>query len=126
MATTVDVELGSRSYPIYIGRGLFDDSFASETMRKHLAGTKVLVVTNDLVGPLHLAKVVAALKQDSALSVETLVLPDGEEQKTMDNIMKVMDKALETHMDRRSTFVALGGGVIGDMVSRGAAPLLPP
>lgn len=128
---TVQVGLGDRSYPIYIGREFFDENslasvasstnFASETLRKHLVGKKVLVVTNDRVGPLHLNKVVQALKADPALQVETIVLPDGEDEKTMENIMKIMDVALQTRMDRRATFVALGGGVIGDMVGFAAA-----
>lgn len=80
-----------------------------------------MVVTNDRVGPLHLEKVLKAFNSDPELVVNHLVLPDGEDEKTMDNIMKIMDKALEARLDRRSTFVALGGGVIGDMVGFAAA-----
>jgi 3-dehydroquinate synthase len=121
-ATTIEVGLGDRSYPIYLGRGLFDGDFASKALRNHLAGDKVLVVTNAVVGPLHLKKVVDALERDPRnIIVETLLLPDGEEEKTMSTIMKIMDKALETRMDRQSSFVALGGGVVGDMVGFAAA-----
>jgi 3-dehydroquinate synthase len=139
----VNVGLGERSYPIYIGRELFKggsgsaaegegegeageeagtlSTFASETLRKHVAGKKVLVITNDLVAPLHLEKIVGALEADPSLQVETVVLPDGEDEKTIANIMTIMDAALELRLDRRSTFVALGGGVIGDMVGFAAA-----
>ena len=55
------------------------------------------------------------------LQVDTLVLPDGEEHKSMDVMSKVLDKALELGLDRKATFVALGGGVIGDMVGFAAA-----
>jgi 3-dehydroquinate synthase len=55
------------------------------------------------------------------LVVETLVLPDGEENKNMEVLGLILDKALECALDRKTTFVALGGGVIGDMVGFAAA-----
>lgn len=119
--STVEVDLGDRSYPIYIGRDFFSDDFASKTLRKHVSGKNVLVITNDRVAPLHLDKVLKVFEADSELVVNHLILPDGEDEKTMENIMKIMDKALEARLDRRSTFVALGGGVIGDMVGFAAA-----
>jgi len=74
------------------------------------------------VAPLYLDTTVAALKAgNSKLQVDTLVLPDGEEHKDMETLMKILDKALETKLDRKSTMVALGGGVIGDMVGFAAA-----
>ncbi|CAN0114611.1 unnamed protein product [Heterosigma akashiwo] len=114
----VEVDLDDRSYPIYIGTDLYDDG---ELIRKHVKGKKVLVVTNDVVGPLYLDKIVKALEKDSQIEVETVVLPDGEENKTMEVLMMIMEKALATRMDRKCTFVALGGGVIGDMVGFAAA-----
>lgn len=55
------------------------------------------------------------------MEVETVVLPDGEEFKSLEVLTKVFDKALETRLDRKCTFVALGGGVIGDMTGFAAA-----
>uniref|UniRef100_A0A7R9YWX5 3-dehydroquinate synthase, chloroplastic n=1 Tax=Pseudictyota dubia TaxID=2749911 RepID=A0A7R9YWX5_9STRA len=116
---SVDLEEG-RDYPIYIGAE-FDPTEAGKMLRSHVKGKRVLVVTNDKLAPLYLEKYEAMLKEGGELQVDTLVLPDGEEKKTMDVMMKVLDKCLELKLDRKVTFVALGGGVIGDMVGFAAA-----
>ncbi|XP_024520047.1 3-dehydroquinate synthase, chloroplastic isoform X1 [Selaginella moellendorffii] len=118
----VDVDLSDRTYPIYIGSGLLDKP---ELLQKHVKGKNVLVVTNTTVAPLYLEKVVGLLKANgSKINVESVILPDGEKYKDMGTLMKVFDKAVETRMDRRCTFVALGGGVIGDMCGFAAAAFL--
>ncbi|MBA0715612.1 hypothetical protein Golax_014502 [Gossypium laxum] len=92
---------------------------------RHVHGKKVIVVTNTTIAPLYLDKVVEALtKGNPAVSVEYVILPDGEKFKDMDTLMKVFDKAIESRLDRRCTFVALGGGVIGDMCGFAAASFL--
>lgn len=116
---TVNVELGDRSYPIYIGNGLLDTN--SELLRKHIPGKRVLVVTNDTIAPLYLEKTVKALEAGGKLQVESVVLPDGEAYKKLDVLQAVWDKALQCKMDRGTTFVALGGGVIGDMTGFAAS-----
>ncbi|KAM0835528.1 hypothetical protein ACQ4PT_062872 [Festuca glaucescens] len=122
VSTVVDVDLGDRSYPIYIGPGLLDEP---ELLQRHVIGKRVLVVTNTTVAPLYLEKVTWALTyQNPNVSVESVVLPDGEKYKDMDTLMKVFDKAIESRLDRRCTFVALGGGVIGDMCGYAAASFL--
>ena len=70
---------------------------------------------------MYLEKYEALLKEGGDLDVHTIVLPDGEEHKSMDVMSKVLDKALTLGLDRKATFVALGGGVIGDMVGFAAA-----
>ncbi|KAE8701265.1 3-dehydroquinate synthase [Hibiscus syriacus] len=118
----VEVDLGDRSYPIYIGSGLLDQH---ELLQKHVHGKKVLVVTNTTIAPLYLDKVVDALTRGNPnVSVENVILPDGEKHKNMETLMKVFDKAIESRLDRRCTFVALGGGVIGDMCGFAAAAFL--
>ena len=117
-AATVEVELGDRTYPIYIGSGLLA---GGDLLRKHVPGNTALVVTNETVAPLYLDRVVAALSEGGEIRVETVVLPDGEEHKNVDVLMKVFDKALDARLDRQTTFVALGGGVIGDMTGFAAA-----
>jgi 3-dehydroquinate synthase len=61
------------------------------------------------------------LTADGNITVDTVILPDGEEYKSMEVLGKVWDKALEARLDRGSTFLALGGGVIGDMTGFAAA-----
>ncbi|CAK9156978.1 unnamed protein product [Ilex paraguariensis] len=120
--TIVKVDLGDRSYPIYIGSGLLDQH---ELLQKHVHGKRVLVVTNTTIAPLYLDKVVTALSDGNPnVTVDSVILPDGEQFKNMDTLMKVFDKAIESRLDRRCTFVALGGGVIGDMCGFAAASFL--
>lgn len=120
--TIVDVNLGDRSYPIYIGPGLLD---RPELLQRHIKGKGVLVVTNTTVAPLYLDKVIADIKHGGAnVIVESVILPDGEKYKDMETLMKIFDKAIETRMDRKCTLVALGGGVIGDMCGFAAASYL--
>ena len=115
---TVSVDLDDRSYPIYIGNSLIDNG---ALLRKHIRGTTVLVVTNTTVAPLYLDRVVRSLTNGTSLRVEVVILPDGEEYKTMEVLMSVFDKALESRLDRQTTFIALGGGVVGDMTGYAAA-----
>jgi len=123
----VDLEDG-RDYPIYIGTD-FSPEDNSKMLCKHVKGTKVLVVTNtklEALGYLDTYKQALAGGEFNANGkkievVETLVLPDGEEYKSMEIMGRILDRALELKLDRKATFVALGGGVIGDMVGFAAA-----
>ena len=118
--SVVTVDLGDRSYPIYIGSGLLDDG---EALRRHVRGSTALVVTNETIAKLgYLERTVRALEgADKKIRVETVVLPDGEEYKSLEVLNMVYTRALETRLDRGTTFVALGGGVIGDMTGYAAA-----
>ena len=111
----VPVELGARSYPIWIGPGLLDDA---PRWRAALRGRHVLIVSNDVVAPLYLQRVVAGLE---GLSVSTLILPDGEAHKTLDSAARVFAALAELKASRDATIVALGGGVIGDLSGFAAA-----
>nr|UIP35187.1 3-dehydroquinate synthase 1 [Leucojum aestivum] len=122
ISTVVDVDLGNRSYPIYIGSGLLKEP---DLLQRHVKGKRVLVVTNTTIAPLYLEEVTEALTIGNPnVSVESVILPDGEKFKNMETLIKVFDKAIETRLDRRCTFVALGGGVIGDMCGFAAAAFL--
>lgn len=113
--TTLNIELGERSYPIHIGPGLLKQS---ALLTSAISGRNVLVVTNETVAPLYLDRVTASL---SDFNVETLVLPDGEKFKTLAVLETIYDKLLQLRFDRRCTLLALGGGVIGDMTGFAAA-----
>ena len=80
-----------------------------------------MLITNDRIAPLYLQKYNALLSSKPGLTVETLIIPDGEEYKNMEILQRILDKCLETSLDRKATLVALGGGVIGDMVGFAAA-----
>lgn len=112
---TLSVDLGDRSYPIHIGRGLLG---RPDLYLPHVPGRQVLVVTNDVVAPLYLDRLRAHL---SDYRVETVVIPDGEQHKTMDSAMAVFARLLEHKFSRNATLIALGGGVIGDLTGFAAA-----
>jgi len=112
---TLHVDLGDRSYPIYIGPRLLGDA---ELYRRHVTGRKVMIVSNETVAPLYLGRVAGALV---GYDVESVLLPDGEAYKTLEVLNRIFDALLANRFDRRFTLLALGGGVIGDMAGFAAA-----
>lgn len=117
----VKVELSDgRDYPIYIGDD-FNDVEAGKMIRSHIKGNRALLITNDRVAPMHLERYERLLKEGGDIQIDTLVIPDGEDNKTLDVMNLILDKCLEEALDRKVTFLALGGGVIGDMVGFAAA-----
>lgn len=110
---TITVALGDRSYPIHIGRELLSASALYGNAAK-----QVLIVTNEVVAPLYLAKVQNAL---AGRVVETLVLPDGERHKTLATFNAIIDRLVDARFHRDCCLVALGGGVVGDVTGFAAA-----
>jgi len=113
---TLNVALDERSYPIHIGTGLVDNA---DAITPYLAGRQVMIVTNETVAPLYLDALRDALPKH--LDVRCVVLPDGERYKTVEQVGHIWDALLEAGFNRRCTLIALGGGVIGDMVGFAAA-----
>jgi 3-dehydroquinate synthase len=109
------VELGERSYPIYIGAGLLGQA---ELLRPHIAGKQVMIVSNETVAPLYLDKVRSGL---NGFQCDTVILPDGEEYKTLMTLNAVFDALLTKRHSRNTTLIALGGGVVGDITGFAAA-----
>ncbi|MBK4988755.1 MULTISPECIES: 3-dehydroquinate synthase [unclassified Pseudomonas] len=112
---TLKVDLGERSYPIYIGEGLLDQP---ELLAPHIAGRQVAIVSNETVAPLYLERLTRTL---GAYTVLPVVLPDGEAHKNWQTLQLIFDGLLTARHDRRTTVIALGGGVIGDMAGFAAA-----
>ncbi len=112
---TLYVELGDRRYPIHIGPGLLTQR---ELLRPHIPGRQALVVSNTTIAPLYLEPVCAAL---DGLRHEAVILPDGEQYKTLDMLNEIFTALLNHRFDRNCTVIALGGGVIGDMAGFAAA-----
>jgi len=113
----VDISLGDRSYPIYIGLDLIAQACGLDAV---VSATSALIVTNSTVGPLYAAALRAALQTRFA-SVHLIELPDGESYKDWTTLNLIFDKLLATGCDRKTVLFALGGGVVGDMTGFAAA-----
>jgi 3-dehydroquinate synthase len=111
----IDVNLGKRSYPIYIGAGA---QHLKAEFDRVITARDVLLVTNTTVGPLYAAKVAAALAPRKCIQVD---VPDGETHKTLANISRMLDVLIANRFARDACVVALGGGVVGDMAGFVAA-----
>lgn len=107
--STLTVELGERSYPIQIEAGLLSQP---GFFVPYISGPLAVIVTNETVAPLYLEQVKACCGDKQ---VETVILPDGEQYKTLDQFGVVMTRLLEMNAARDTTLIALGGGVIGDL-----------
>jgi 3-dehydroquinate synthase len=112
---TLKVELGDRSYPIHIGEGLLDQP---ELLAPYIAGRSVAIVSNATVAPLYIERLTQSL---AAYKVLPIVLPDGEAFKNWETLQTIFDALLTARHDRRTTIIALGGGVVGDMAGFAAA-----
>ncbi|MBW8307746.1 MAG: 3-dehydroquinate synthase [Thiobacillus sp.] len=114
---TLTVDLGDRSYPIHIGAGLLNQA---ELVLPHLAQKRVMVVTNTTVAPLYLARLTATLASGGVAATH-VILPDGEAYKNWETLNLIFDALLTQRAERKTTLIALGGGVIGDMTGFAAA-----
>jgi 3-dehydroquinate synthase len=114
------VALGDRSYPIHIGAGLLSDSDLWANLLPSPASRKLALVTNDCVGPLY-ADALKVTLESLGCQITTIVLPDGEQFKTLESFGKVIDALMQARMERKSTLIALGGGVVGDLAGFAAA-----
>ncbi|MCC7546873.1 MAG: 3-dehydroquinate synthase [Burkholderiales bacterium] len=114
---TVEVQLGARGYPIHIGEGLLE---RADLILPHLAQKRVAIVTNAVVGPLYLERLRRTLSAAGVVSI-AVTLADGEAGKTWDGVARILDAMLEHRCERKTTVVALGGGVVGDMAGFAAA-----
>lgn len=111
------VTLGERSYPITIAAGLFNDSASFWPLK---AGDQTMLVTNETLAPVYLEKVRGLLEQ-AGVKVDTVILPDGEQFKSLAVMDTVFTALLEKPHGRDTTLIALGGGVIGDLTGFAAA-----
>lgn len=107
----ITVTLGERSYPITIAAGLFNDPASFAPLK---SGDQVMLVTNETLAPLYLDKVRSVLEQ-AGVNVDSVILPDGEQYKSLAVMDTVFTALLQKPHGRDTTLVALGGGVIGDL-----------
>ena len=109
------VDLGERSYPIYIGGSALS---TPGLLTPYIMGKQVLIVTNQTIGPLYLPLLEQQL---GGYQVDTVILPDGEQYKNLETLNTIFDGLLENKHNRTTTLIALGGGVVGDMTGFAAA-----
>lgn len=117
---TLNVGLAERSYPIYVGNGLLQ---SYDLLSPYLAGKRVVIVSNTTVAPLYMNRLAEGL-QAMGVRVDSIVLPDGEKFKNSKTMDTIYDELLRSHCERSTPLIALGGGVIGDMVGFAAATYL--
>lgn len=113
----VNVALQERSYPIRIGAGILNEPSYYHPLQ---AGDRVMIVTNPTIAPFYLATVERALST-LGCQVDSVIIPDGEQYKTLDSLNLIFNALLEKRHNRDSTVIALGGGVIGDIAGFASA-----
>jgi 3-dehydroquinate synthase len=118
---TIRVELAGRSYDIAIGPGLIDQ--AGALSRPLLAAPKVTIVSDETVAPLYGARLAASFDK-AGIKASTVTVPAGETSKEFGAFGRLMNELLDQRPDRRTTLVALGGGVVGDLTGFAASVLL--
>lgn len=117
---TLNVGLDERSYQIHIGQNLIE---RAELLVQHIPYKRVTVVSNTTVAPLYLEHLTQVLTK-AGISVQSIVLPDGEQYKNSASLNSIYDALLANRSERSSPLIALGGGVIGDLTGFAAATYL--
>ena len=117
MMQKLEVALAERSYPILIGCDLLNQA---DLLLPHINRKKVVVLSNETVAPLYL-EILRSTLEKAGISVQPIILPDGEAYKTLASLNQIFDALLGAHCERSTTLIALGGGVIGDMGGFAAA-----
>lgn len=112
---TIEVALGARRYPVWIGRDLLGDA---ARWRACLRGRHALVVSNTTVAPLYLERVAQGLE---GLRWSSFLLEDGEAHKSFGNVGRALEALATLGATRDACVIALGGGVVGDLAGFAAA-----
>jgi len=119
--STLHVDLGARSYDIVVGTGLIDS--AGERLKPLLARPRAVIITDANVAPLYLDRLSASLTAQG-IQTDAITLPAGEQTKCFAQLESLCETLLEMKVERTTTLIALGGGVIGDLVGFTAAATL--
>ncbi len=115
MAERLDVDLGDRAYPIFVGASLLGDS---TRFVPYIDGRQVFVVTNETIAPLYLDQLRSTLGE---FDLDVCIISDGERHKTLETYLQVIDELMARRHNRTTTLLALGGGVVGDITGFVAA-----
>ena len=118
----IAIDLNSNSYEIKIGDGLISN--AADHIKNVIDDkSKVFIITDENVAKIHLGGLSESLASEE-FQVFEIVLPAGESTKSFDNLEKLLDKIFDNKPERKSTLIALGGGVIGDLTGFAGSILL--
>lgn len=120
-AARVHVALGDRSYDIIVGDNAING--CGEIIAAVTKSPRTIVITDENVAPHWLAKVTQSLEV-AGLSTKSIILPPGEHAKSYRQLEALLDELLDQGIDRKTTLIALGGGVIGDLTGFAAAIVL--
>ena len=118
MTKTLHVELGTNSYPLHIGAAILNRT--AELLKPHVKSAKVLIVTDTFVNQ-HYTAVVQQSLTAAGFDVNTVEVPVGEASKSLTQFARIQDSLIAHQLDRGSTLIALGGGVVGDLGGFAAA-----
>jgi 3-dehydroquinate synthase len=114
---TLNVELGDRSYPIFIGSGLL---LQAELLCRYIKGSTALIVSNTTIAPLYIEQIKTNLEAQN-IQHDCVILEDGEQFKTLEAVQTIITALLEKKHNRQTTLIALGGGVVGDITGFAAS-----
>jgi 3-dehydroquinate synthase len=118
---TIRVDLAGRAYDIVIGPGLIDRT--GELVRPLLAAPRATIVSDETVAPLYGARLAASFAK-AGIKADAVTVPAGESSKEFASFGRLMNELLDRRPDRKTTLVALGGGVVGDLTGFAASVLL--
>jgi 3-dehydroquinate synthase len=114
---TLNVELGDRSYPIFIGSSLL---LQAELLCRYIKGSTALIVSNTTIAPLYIEQIKTNLDSQN-IQHDCVILEDGEQFKTLEAVQTIITTLLEKKHNRQTTLIALGGGVVGDITGFAAS-----
>jgi len=121
VAETLRVDLGDRAYDLVVGLGLLDE--AGPRLAEFLAVPRVVVVSDDTVAPIYLPRIEASL-EGAGIEHQSFLIPAGEVSKDFAVLEDLVGRLLDARVDRATTIVALGGGVVGDLTGFAASIVL--
>jgi 3-dehydroquinate synthase len=117
---TLEVALKDRTYPIYIGASLLEKA---ALFLKHIPQKRVAIITDSVVAPLYLDRLSKSLSA-AGVRITTVIIPAGEKHKDWQSLNAIFDNVIAARCERKSAFIALGGGVVGDLTGFAAATYL--
>ncbi len=115
---TVDVNLGDKSYTIYIGSSLLSNA---ELIQSQITTRQVCIVSNEIIARHYLTPLLESLEERGDIVVATVIVPEGEPNKNQATLDSIYDVLIDNRFSRDCLVIALGGGIVGDITGFAAA-----